>query len=129
MTRPDFTPSATKTDMGGFALIEGLIAVLIFSLGVLGLIGLLATTTQTTTLAKARVDASFAASQRIAEIWGDLPNIATNAAETATTIPTLPKGVRKTTVAGNTVTVTVTWEMPGNSTKYSYTTIAQLVGN
>lgn len=111
----------------GFALIEGLIAILIFSLGILGMIGLQATTTQATTLAKTRIDASFIASQRIAEIWGSGPDLA-HAAET-TDISSLPEGQRTTTVDENTVTVTVTWQMPNDSTTYSYTTIANIVSN
>lgn len=115
--------------IGGFALIEGLIAILIFSLGILGLVGLQATTTQSTTLAKTRVEASFVASQRIAEIWGDLDNIAT-AEETDTAVTGLPEGKRTTKVEDtNLVTVSVTWKMPNDDATYSYTTVARIAGN
>lgn len=115
--------------MRGFALIEGLIAILIFSLGILGLVGLQATTTQSTTLAKTRVDASFVASQRIAEIWGDLDNIAT-AAETDTAVTGLPEGKRTTTVEDtNLITVSVSWKMPNDDQTYSYTAVARIAGN
>lgn len=115
-------------DQGGFALIEGLIAILIFSLGILGMVGLQATTTQATTLAKTRIDASFVASQRIAEIWGDIPADLTDAAKT-TSVASLLNGKCTTTVNGDAVTVTVTWEMPNDSTAYSYTTIARINPN
>jgi type IV pilus assembly protein PilV len=112
----------------GFALIEGLIAILIFSLGILGLVGLQATATQTTTMAKMRVDASFVASQRIADIWIDLANIAAKG-ETDVAVPSLPEGKRTTTVVGNLVTVTVTWKMPNDTNRQSYQTIARIAGN
>jgi len=115
------------TGQGGFALIEGLIAILIFSLGILGMVGLQATTTQATTLAKTRIDASFIASQRVAEIWGSGPDLA-NAAETST-VSSLLDGERTTTVNGDTVTVTVSWKMPNDSSSYSYTTIAKIASN
>jgi type IV pilus assembly protein PilV len=115
--------------MGGFALIEGLIAILIFSLGILGLVGLQATTTQSTTVAKTRVDASFIASQRIADIWGDLANLAAKA-ETNTPIASLPEGKRTTKIEDtNLVTVSVTWKMPNDNATYSYTTVARIAGN
>lgn len=128
MTKRNPTPAIGQQGIGGFALIEGLIAILIFSLGILGLVGLQAATTQSTTLAKTRIDASFAASQRIAEIWGDLPNLAT-AGESGVAVPTLPDGKRTTTVSGNTVTVTVTWVMPSDGATYTYKTIAEIAGN
>lgn len=115
--------------MGGFALIEGLIAILIFSLGILGLVGLQATTTQSTTLAKTRVDASFVASQRIADIWGDLANLA-GMTETNTPIASLPEGKRTTKIEDtNLVTVSVTWKMPNDDATYSYTTVARIASN
>lgn len=118
------------TDQHGFALIEGMIAVLIFSLGILGLIGLQATTTQATTLAKTRVEASFIASQRIADVWGDLAHIATMT-ESNTDISTLlPDGKRTTTIEDtNLVTVIVTWKMPSDNTTHSFTTVARVTGN
>ena len=109
----------------GFALIEALIAVLIFSLGILGLVGLQATTTQSTTVAKARIDASFIAAQRIAEIWGSNLAALSTMAETDTDISgLLPEGKRTTTVVGNDITVTVTWKMPKEPGVQTYSTVA-----
>lgn len=126
-TRP--STAAPAHAMRGFALIEGLIAILIFSLGILGLVGLQATTSQSTTLAKTRVDASFVASQRIAEIWGDVANIALKG-ETATAVPGLPHGLRTTTITDtNLVTVSVTWKMPNDEEVYTYKTVARIAGN
>lgn len=119
----------------GFALIEGMIALLIFSLGILGLIGLQASAARSTTLAKSRIDASFSASQRIAEIWGDVGNIATmqNTSEEVST-SAIPAGTRTTTFARKTdgtyeVTVKVTWTLPSDTADQSYTTVARIAGN
>lgn len=115
----------------GSALIEGLIAILIFSLGILGVVGLQATTTKTVSEAKNRVDASFVASQRVARIWTDMTNLSTYAepGTDITDITDLPKGKRTTAINGNEVTVTITWKQPGDSTVHSYKTIARIVGN
>lgn len=129
--KPSNLPSngAPAHAMRGFALIEGLIAILIFSLGILGLVGLQATTTQSTTLAKTRVDASFVASQRIADIWGDVANIALKG-EVGTPVPSLPNGQRTTTITDtNLVTVSVSWKMPNDEEVYTYKTVARIAGN
>lgn len=47
----------------GFTLIEGLIALLIFSLGILGLVAMQANAINLSTEARARIDASFLADQ------------------------------------------------------------------
>lgn len=113
---------------GGSALIEGLIAILIFSLGILGIVGLQAVTTQSTAVAKARVDASFVASQRIAELWGDIENLATKA-ETDTAVDSLPEGLRTTVINGDQAKVTVTWKMPNDDEKQKYEVIARITNN
>jgi type IV pilus assembly protein PilV len=115
-----------KRHQDGVALLEALIAILIFSLGILGLIGLQAVSAHTTSMAKERIDASFVASQRIADIWGDIANMSSYA-ETTTTVASLPSGKRTTTVVGNIVTVTVTWKMPAEGDQ-SYVAIANVTG-
>lgn len=116
-----------RNAQGGFALIEALIAMLIFSIGILGLVGLQAVTTQATSVAKARIDASFIASQRISDIWGDIAHIS-NMAETAVDVSGLPQGKRTTEINGNAVKVTVTWKMPNEPEVQSYSTVAIVIG-
>lgn len=115
---------------GGVALLEALVAILIFSIGILGLIGLQAVSTQSTTIAKSRIDASFVASQRIAEMWGDIANINSYVETDADVSAWLPSGKRTTTVTGAVapyqVTVTVTWRMPSEIADQSYTTVAMV---
>lgn len=61
---------------GGFALIEALIAILLFSLGVLGLVGLQVSLTRATTTAKFRADAAYLAQDLIGQMWTDSANLA-----------------------------------------------------
>lgn len=112
----------------GVLLLESLIAILIFSLGVLAIMGLQAATMKATTSAKARVDASLVANERIAQIWIDRANIASYA-ESNTAISDLPGGKRTTLVNSDEVTVTVNWTMPGDSTQNTFITIARINGN
>ncbi len=52
----------------GFSLLEGLISIVIFSLAMLGLVGLQASSVQMTTEAKYRADAAFLADQLIGQL-------------------------------------------------------------
>lgn len=121
---------ATTPDRGqrGSVLLEGLIAILIFSVGILGMVGLQAASMKNTTLAKVRIDASLVANQRIGQMWVDRDNLASYA-ESNTDVVTLPSGKRTTVVVGSQATVTVTWELPGDSTTHSFRTVAQINGN
>lgn len=58
----------------GFSLLEALVAMVIFSLGVLGLIGLQAEAVRSSTDAKFRADAAFLADSIIAEITVSNPD-------------------------------------------------------
>lgn len=55
----------------GVFLLEGLIAILIFSLGILGIIGLQAKSLQQVTDAKYRIDAANLADQLVGAMWID----------------------------------------------------------
>lgn len=59
---------------GGFALIEVLIAILIFSLAVLGLVGLQVSMARSQTSAKFRADAAALAHDLVGTMWLDMPN-------------------------------------------------------
>lgn len=117
-----------RLTQSGSVLLEGLISILIFSAGILAIIGLQAASMKNTTQAKTRIDASWIANQRIGQMWVDQANLA-NYAESETTVAELPNGKRTTVVAGNQVTVTVTWQMPNDTTTNSYQTVAQVITN
>jgi type IV pilus assembly protein PilV len=62
----------TRTSLkyqSGMLLIEGLIAILVFTIGVLGVVGLQATVVKQVTDAKFRTDASMLANQLLGTMW------------------------------------------------------------
>ena len=59
----------------GVVLLEALIAILIFSLGILAIIGLQAQSIRNSAEAKFRADASYLANQIIGRMWADRANI------------------------------------------------------
>lgn len=126
------TPASQK----GIVLIESLIAVLLFSLGILALVGLQAAMIKNTSEAKYRAEASFIAQQRLGDIWVNSKNHSSLAdyvvADEDLLLPDgtmqLPSGKRSVAVsAGRTVTVTVTWALPGQAT-HQYSANARIEG-
>ncbi len=120
-----------KSAQQGAVLIEAMVAILIFSLGVLAIVGLQANMIKNVDDAKYRSEASYIAQSRIAQMWADPDNLATYI-ETNTPIATLlPGGTRTVTQPGpGQYTVTVTWLQPGpNATTHNYTTTARITGN
>lgn len=111
----------------GMMLLEGMIAIVIFSLGILAIVGLQAATVKQTTDAKYRLDASFLANQSIGTIWTNRSNLSAHAV-TDETVSSLPNGKRTIAISGNQVTVTITWKMPGESATHRYTAITQING-
>lgn len=112
----------------GIALLEALIAILIFSLGILGLIGLQANATRATSAAKFRVDAGQLVAQRMADLWVDSSNLA-NYEGSENVGNVLPQGTLTTTVVGNRVTIVATWTIPGDSIAYEHQAVAVINAN
>jgi len=120
--------SPLKSVQQGVVLLEAMIAILIFSMGVLAVVGLQAAMVKNTADSKFRADASYIAQQRIGLMWSDPANLA-NYLEANTDISTLlPGGTRTVTqpVAGQ-FTVTVTWQQPGEA-QHNFTTTARITG-
>ena len=111
----------------GFMLMEVLVSVLIFTLGVLGLVGLQASMSQAQSVARSRAEASNLASELSARMWADLKSIDQYAdgASCANYAPckdwqdkvsaTLPRGAGSVSydATNGTVTVTVMWTPAG----------------
>lgn len=117
-----------KSAQQGVVLLEALVAILIFSMGVLALVGLQAAMIKNTSDSKYRSEASFIAQQRIGMIWSD-PDNAVAYVEDATDISSvLPSGTRTVTepTPGQFV-VTVTWQQPGQP-QHNFTTTATIAG-
>jgi type IV pilus assembly protein PilV len=119
-----YKPNSQK----GIVLLEALIALLIFSMGILALVGLQAAMIKNTSDNKYRADASFLAQERIGRMWADPSNLAnyacTNVSANACgdVSGVLPNGTRTVTVAAKgLVTVTVAWRLPG-SDAHNFTT-------
>ena len=117
----------------GVMLIEALIGILIFSIGILALIGMQATAVRNTADARYRSEASFLATEVIGRMWLDIGNIgsfdkdsgafaARDDWETkvSNTLPGVDIGgatrptIEVDTVTGE-VTVTVIWLQPGET--------------
>ena len=60
-----------RSKQGGVMLLEALIAILIFSMGILAIVGMQATAIQDMGEAKYRSDAAFLTNQLLAEMWGN----------------------------------------------------------
>lgn len=107
MTHPKFHRQTQRKFQHGIMLIEGLIAILIFSLGILALVGMQATAIGHTSQAKYRADAAFLANKLIGQMWADAPGNRTDYATGGTRYNTwktqevdtyLPAGGRSTAV-------------------------------
>jgi|SRR6478672_7588326 len=65
----------THRHQAGVMLIEALIGILIFSIGILALLGMQGAAMKNTTDAKYRSEASYLASQIIGQMWVDIANL------------------------------------------------------
>jgi type IV pilus assembly protein PilV len=65
------TPMTTRKQQSGAYLLEALIGILIFALGVLGIVGLQAASLKTTGDSGLRAEAVFAANQLLGQMWTD----------------------------------------------------------
>lgn len=111
----------------GMALIEGLIAILIFSIGILSIVGLHAANLRQATDAKYRTAASFLASQTLGLLWADRNNLASHAVKDEA-VPALPAGKRTVEIDGASVTITITWQLPGEKAAHRHVVTTQVSG-
>lgn len=126
--------SSQKKRQHGIALLESLIALLIFSMGILALAGLQGFMLKGASEAKNRSDASVIAQRRVAMMWTDAKDtpaaLSAAYAEVNTVVPDLPNGLRTTAfnaLVPDEVTVTVTWQAPGEP-QHNFSTNANIVG-
>lgn len=120
-----------KSTTGGFALLEVLVGMLIFSAGILGMVGLQASMTRAQGSAKYRADAATLSSELIGTMWADAPanrpnyvsatTVCTHAAcaqWVAKVATSLPKGAATIAIdaATSVTTITVSWTLPTDGT-------------
>jgi type IV pilus assembly protein PilV len=121
----------------GMMLLEALLGILLFSIGILGLVGLQGVSVKNTTEARYRSEAAYLTNQIVGRMWIDRANLAAYAVTTSTTCnatattavqqwlcqveATLPgitavAATRPTiTVAADLVTITVRWRASGTN--------------
>ena len=68
--------NTTPKLQGGVVLLEALVAILIFSIGILAIVGLQGAAVKTAADARYRSDAAFLANELMSQIWADAPNVA-----------------------------------------------------
>jgi type IV pilus assembly protein PilV len=121
--------SPPESAQQGVVLLEAMIAILIFSMSVLAIVGLQAAMIKNTADSKFRADASYIAQERIGLLWSDPANLPADGSTTGTDIADLlPGGSVSIARAGVQFTVTVTWQQPGNQARHYFTTIARIAG-
>lgn len=135
----------------GSVILEALIAILIFSVGILALIGMQATAISNVSDAKYRADASFLTDQIIGVMWAN--RVASTVAGVTTYAPdpsfacnttasgvcsnavvqqwaasdvaaALPNSTANIAISGSQATVTLTWTPPKATTSHRQTTVA-----
>ena len=138
-------PAKPRLLQRGATLLEAMVGILIFSLGILALVGMQALAIKQVNDAKYRADASFFANQIIGEMWVNRTNLGNYAyaggggpppalANWVTSIQNGLPGVTgavnqpTVTVAGTTVTVTVFWQPPAAAAPHRHVTIAYING-
>lgn len=139
----------------GAALLEALIAILIFSIGILAIVGMQAAAIKDVTDSKYRTQAAFLANQLFSDVWTHAVNASTYAYPGSGAVPsslapwmaevqgttglpsatTLPPIITVTnaTAQGGTVTVQLRWQLPEEASKglpaHNYTAIAAIYSN
>jgi type IV pilus assembly protein PilV len=130
-----------RTGQQGVMLIEALIGILIFSIGILALLGMQATAMRATIDAKYRSEAAFLANEIIGVMWVNRANISQYATASCASNAecnawrtrvqaTLPNAtganVPTIVISGQQATVTVFWQRPGESTVSNHSAVAQI---
>jgi len=142
-------PAKAGIRQRGATLLEALIGILIFSIGILALVGMQALAIKHMSDASYRADASFFANEIIGQMWvnrgvngANLANYAYAGAGAppaeiggwVTSIQNALPGVTAAanlpiiSVAGTTVTVTVRWQLPGGADVHRHITMAYING-
>lgn len=144
------TLNSQKKTQAGSVLLEALIAILIFSMGILAIVGLQAASIKTSSDAKYRSEAAMLANQLIGQMWvsnrtaipaqfsspagaayvlwaadvqAALPGATANMP--SVTIAT-PPVVIPTATPLHTVSIIIRWQAPGETTVHSYSTSADI---
>lgn len=147
--------NTTSTRMQGVMLIEALIAILIFSIGILAIVGMQGVAIKTVTQSKYRSEAAFLANEVLSQMWADTASLANydypaggaaparladwkarvDARLPGTMDPNMAPQVfiTNTTAQGATVRIVIWWRLPEEKTQgvdpHSYTVLASVYAN
>ena len=113
---------------GGSALIEVLVSVVLFSVGIVGLLRVLGTAVKDAGEIEYRATAATLADETLGLMWGDRANLVSYVVTDAAR-PELPAGTETVAVDGDVVTVTITWRPPGAGQTRSHVSIGTLAVN
>ena len=129
----------------GAILLEGLIAILLFSMGILAIVGLQAAAIKTVADSQYRLQASFLANRLVAQMWANTDDISSYVVpggadadawvqELNNSLPGTESNEPKVEITGNatdgyTVTISVNWQAPGETAPHNYTTMAYINTN
>ncbi|MDE2401591.1 MAG: pilus assembly protein PilV [Burkholderiales bacterium] len=129
----------------GFVLIEVMVSILLFTVGVLALVGLQANMSQAQSASKVRTDASYLAKELVGVMWSDVTNLSSYGTANCTSYArcnawqskvanALPNGVATVTVTappGTTkdgdITIQIRWTLPDGQT-HNFTTVTTITG-
>ena len=127
----------------GIMLLEALVGILIFTIGILAMLGMQAVGIRNTIDSKYRSEAAYLANEIVGQMWVDRANISSyddtgagNARRTAwntrvgSLLPLDPANPASTApeivISGRQATVTVRWKRPGETTVSQYIMVAQI---
>jgi type IV pilus assembly protein PilV len=134
----------------GVMLLEALIAILIFSIGILAVVGMQAVAIKNVTDSKHRIEAAFLANKLLSQMWTDAGNIATYAYPGSGAVPARLNGwigqvntrlpaattsppivtITGASATGALVTIQVRWQLPEEASKglppHVYTVVASV---
>lgn len=146
-------PNTWKKGQEGSALLEGLFAILIFSMGILAIVGLQYSAVKQSTDAKFRTDASLLANELIGKMWASDRTTATMQAafsssrndsgvvipsgasyntwktKVADTLPGIAGAINAPVVkisGAGLVEITIFWIKPGDSSPHKHVVVTQI---
>ena len=132
------TYKPTGNSQRGVLLLEVLVAILVFSIGILAIVGLQGIAVRTTTDARYRSEAAFLTGELMSQIWTDPINVSQYNYPGAGTVPArlagwvarvnsrLPGGVAPVVTytanaqLGEVVDITVGWQLPGEAAAHQH---------
>jgi len=143
---PNMNFKSQRTQQG-VVLLEALIGILIFSIGILAMMSMQGTAMRATIDAKYRSEASFLANEIIGEMWVDRTNLASYATSPGSpaSCPSSPPcawiarvqallpqatgaNAPEIAIAGQQATVTVRWQRPGETAVSNQVAVALING-